>query len=79
MTVHPRLASTLLVGAALLWCAAPDVTAAQDVMELDLAFKNGRLGTHTSEVQQERRDSRANSVVATTKKRSWRRRPGNSR
>jgi len=79
MTVHPRLGSTLLVGAALLWFAAPNVTAAQDAMELDLAFKNGQLGTHASEVRQERRrDPGANSVVATTK-RSWRRRTGSSR
>lgn len=78
MTVHPRLVSMLLVGAALLWLAAPNVAAAEDVMELDLAFKNGQLGTRASEVRQERRDPGANSVVATTK-RSWRRRTGSSR
>jgi hypothetical protein len=46
-------------------------------MELDLAFKNGRLGSHASEVRPERRDPGANGV-ATTKKRSWRRRTNNS-
>ena len=39
------------------------VTAAQDVMELDLAFKNGRLGSHASEVRPERRDPGANGVA----------------
>ena len=78
MTVHPRLVSTLLVGADLLWLAASNVAAAQDAMELDLAFKNGQLGTHIPEGRQGRRDPGANSVVATTK-RSWRGRTGSSR
>jgi hypothetical protein len=36
---------TLLAVAVSLWLAAPLAASAQDVMELDLAFKNGQLPT----------------------------------
>jgi hypothetical protein len=75
MTVHPRLASMLLA-AALTWLALPSAASAQDVMELDLAFKNGQLGTHASDARRAPAESRR---VVTVKKRTWRRRTVSSR
>jgi hypothetical protein len=55
MTFRARLAPALTVAATLFWFAAPLVASAQDVMELDLAFKNGQLQGHASEGRQEGR------------------------
>ena len=45
MSFRTRRAPTLPAVATLLWLAIPSVAGAQDVMELDLAFKSGRLTT----------------------------------
>lgn len=42
MTLRARLALMPLL-ASLLWLVTPSIESARDVMELDLAFKNGRL------------------------------------
>ena len=76
MTVQPRFASKFLGAAALMWLVLPSAASAQDVMELDLAFKNGQLGTHGSEA---RRDPAESRRVVTVKKRTWRRRTFSSR
>ena len=52
MTFSARFASPLLVAASLLWLAALSVASAQDVMELDLAFKNGQLQRNATEERQ---------------------------
>jgi hypothetical protein len=63
-----------------LWLIAPSIASAQDVMELDLAFKNGQLQRHASEGRQEgstpqvrRRDTRAAFGRIQVKKRHVRR------
>jgi hypothetical protein len=45
MSFLARLAPILSAAAVLLWFVTPSVATAQDVMELDLAFKSGRLVT----------------------------------
>ena len=57
MTRHLHFASTLLAAAAL-WLAATSAVSAQDVMQLDYEFKNGRLGTHASEAKRESGEGR---------------------
>ena len=78
MTMHARSASALPAIAILLWLAPASIASAQDVMELDLAFKNGLLQGHPPEVREERRDVQvrrhrardAQGLVAETKRRA---------
>jgi hypothetical protein len=42
-----------------LWLAAPSIASAQDVMQLDLDFKNSLSRGPSSEVREERRDGQA--------------------
>jgi hypothetical protein len=55
MTFHMRTASTVGAVVGLLWLAPAPNAYAQDVMELDLAFKNSLSQGHALEVGQERR------------------------
>ena len=55
MTFQMRMASTVGAVAGLLWLAPASIAYAQDVMELDLAFKNSLSQGHAPEVGQERR------------------------
>jgi hypothetical protein len=54
MTFRARLAPPLLVAVPLLLLAASSIASAQDVMELDLAFKNGLLQENASTGRQAR-------------------------
>jgi hypothetical protein len=56
MTMHARSAPALPAIAILLWLAPASIASAQDVMELDLAFKNSLSQGHAPEVREERRD-----------------------
>ena len=58
MTFHVRLASTPPAVAVFLWLAAASIARAQDVMELDLAFKNSVPQAHAPEAHDERREVR---------------------
>lgn len=53
MAFHMRLALTPLLAALVLYLTAPSIASAQDVMELDLAFKNGQLPGHASDGKRE--------------------------
>jgi hypothetical protein len=59
MTFHPRLALTLPAVVILLWLAPASIASAQDVMELDLAFKNSLSQRPSPEVREERRHVQA--------------------
>jgi hypothetical protein len=56
MTMHARSASALPAIAILLWLAPASIASAQDVMELDLAFKNSLSQKPSPELREERRD-----------------------
>jgi hypothetical protein len=85
MTFQVRRALTLPAIGVLLWLSPASIASAQDVMELDLAFKNGQLQGHAAEgrqegneLQRQRRDTReGHERVA--KKRDARRRRGQRR
>ena len=59
MTFHPRLALILPAVVILLWLAPASIASAQDVMELDLAFKNSLSQRPSPEVREERRNGQA--------------------
>jgi hypothetical protein len=81
MTFHARLALTLPAVAILLWLAPASIASAQDVMQLDLDFKNSLSQGHAAQVQEERRHVRgrhhkardAQGLVAGEKRRARRR------
>jgi hypothetical protein len=86
MTFHARLALTLPAVGVLLWLSPASIASAQDVMELDLAFKNGQLQGHAPEGRQEgnelqgqRHDTREAHGRVEAKKRDARRRRGQRR
>jgi len=56
MTFRLRLVSALPAVAVLLWLAPASIASAQDVMELDLAFKNSLSRGPSPEVRAERRN-----------------------
>ena len=78
---YVRLNATLPVIAASLWFASAPMAPAQDVMELDLAFKSGRWIGHESEVRPERggHETRSAQERVEVKKRHLRRHRGQSR
>jgi hypothetical protein len=55
MTFHPRLALSLPAAAVLLWLAPASIASAQDVMQLDLDFKNSLSQRSSPEVREDRR------------------------
>jgi hypothetical protein len=59
MTFRAPLATTLLLAALPLWLAAPSIASAQDVMQLDLDFKNSLSQRSSPEVREERRNGQA--------------------
>jgi len=81
MTFHARVALNLPTVAVLLWLAPASIASAQDVMQLDLAFKNSLSQGHAPQVQEERRDVQgrrhkardAQGLVAGEKRRARRR------
>lgn len=54
MTFHARLALNLPTAAVLLWLAPASIATAQDVMQLDLEFKNSLSRGPSPEVREER-------------------------
>jgi hypothetical protein len=56
MTFHARLALSLPAAAILLWLAPASIASAQDVMQLDLEFKNSLSRGPSPEVREERRN-----------------------
>jgi hypothetical protein len=86
MTMHARSALALPAIAILLWLAPASIASAQDVMELDLAFKNSLSQKPAPEVRAERRDGQArrqrardDQGLVEVKKRHVRRRGGQGR
>jgi hypothetical protein len=53
LTFHTRPALTPLFAALVLYLTAPAIASAQDVMQLDLAFKNGQLSGQASDGKRE--------------------------
>jgi hypothetical protein len=53
LTFHARLALTPLFATLVLYLTAPSIASAQDVMQLDLAFKNGQLPGQASDGKRE--------------------------
>jgi hypothetical protein len=78
MTFHARSTSALPAIAILLWLAPASIASAQDVMELDLAFKNSLSQKPSPELREERREGQvrryrardAQGLVAETKRRA---------
>jgi hypothetical protein len=54
MTLHARPASTSAAVAVLLWLAPASMASAQDVMQLDVEFKNSLSQAHGPSVTEER-------------------------
>jgi hypothetical protein len=86
MTMHARSTSALPAIAILLWLAPASIASAQDVMELDFAFKNGRaLGgapavrTEEHDVQAQHHETRDEKGRVEVKKRHVPRRRGQQR
>jgi len=86
MTFRAPLAPTLLLAALPLWLAAPSIASAQDVMQLDLEFKNSLSRGSSPEVREERRNgqgwrhkARDAEGLAAEKKRHARRRRAEER